>query len=58
MSVSQHTDSIIIEYDCQFRVEMPDSSITNIHKAFSELQPQILTDFTQKMRALKYGIPK
>ena len=30
-------------------VNMSDSSLVNIHKAYSELQPQILTDFTQKI---------
>jgi len=42
-------NDITIEYTCQFVVNMSDSSLANIHKAYSELQPQILTDFTQKI---------
>ena len=43
------SDSITIEFDCQFSVEIADSSLATILTAFCKLLPQILTDFIQKV---------
>ena len=42
-------NSITIEFDCQFRVEISDSSLATILIAFSKLLPQMLMDFIQKV---------
>jgi len=43
------TDSITIEFNCQFRVEITDSRLGTILMAFSKLLPEILRDFIQKV---------
>ena len=49
MGVTRHTNSITIEVGCQFRVELTDSSLGAILKAFCKLLPEILRDFIQKV---------
>ncbi|MFO0793098.1 MAG: hypothetical protein U0586_03445 [Candidatus Brocadiaceae bacterium] len=43
------SNSITIEFDCQFSVEMANSSLVTVLAAFCKLLPQILTDFIQKV---------
>ena len=49
MGATPCTNSIIIEFGCQFRVELTDSSLEAILKAFCKLLPEILRDFIQKV---------
>lgn len=49
MGATPSTDSITIEFGCQFRVEIRESSLGTILIAFGKLLPQILTDFLQKV---------
>lgn len=49
MSVIVCNDGITIEFNCQFRVELKESSLGAILKAFCELLPEILRDFIQKV---------
>ena len=38
----------MIEYDCQFRIHLPNAHLTLLLKIFTVLLPQILADFIQK----------
>ena len=49
MGATPRTDSITIEFGCQFRVELADSSLGSILKAFCKLLPEILMDVIQKV---------
>ena len=49
MGATPRTDSITIEFGCQFIVDIRESSLAAILTAFSKLLPQILTDFIQKV---------
>lgn len=49
MGIGPCTTHITVDFDCQFRVEINDCSITTILSAFCKLLPQILTDFIQKV---------
>ncbi|QQR66011.1 hypothetical protein B188_28080 [Candidatus Brocadiaceae bacterium B188] len=49
MGVTPCTNSITIEFGCQFRVELRDGSLEAILKAFCKLLPEILKDFIQKV---------
>ena len=49
MGVTPCTNSITIEFGCQFRVDIRDCSLGTILVAFSKLLPQMLTDFIQKV---------
>jgi hypothetical protein len=49
MGATPCDNSITIEYDCQFRVDIRDSSLATILMAFSKLLPQMLMDFIQKV---------
>ena len=49
MGATPSTNSIIIEFGCQFRVEIRECSLATILMAFSKLLPQMLTDFIQKV---------
>jgi len=40
---------ITVGFDCQFEVQLKDSSLTTILAAFAKLLPQLLTDFFQKV---------
>lgn len=42
-------NGITIEFDCQFRVDISDSSLAAILMAFSKLLPQVLMDFIHKV---------
>ena len=49
MGVTPCTNSITIEFGCQFRVDIRECSLATILVAFSKLLPQMLTDFIQKV---------
>ncbi|MDN3515179.1 MAG: hypothetical protein NG747_12370 [Candidatus Brocadia sp.] len=49
MGATPCTNSITMEFGCQFRVELTDSSLGTILKAFCKLLPEILRDFIQKV---------
>ncbi len=49
MGATPCRDSIRIEFGCQFRVELSDSSLAAVIMAFSKLSPDILRDFIQKV---------
>jgi len=49
MGATPCTNSITIEFNCQFRVELTQSSLDAILKAFCKLLPEILRDFIQKV---------
>lgn len=49
MDVSPHNSVITVEFECQFKVHLKDSSLGAILLAFCKLMPQILTDFIQKI---------
>lgn len=49
MGDSPCTTNITIDFDCQFRVEIKDGSLTTILSAFCKLLPQMLTDFIEKV---------
>ena len=49
MGVTPCTNSITIEFGCQFRVDIKECSLATILVAFSKLLPQMLTDFIQKV---------
>ncbi|HEY4481232.1 MAG TPA: hypothetical protein VI489_00095 [Candidatus Brocadiaceae bacterium] len=49
MGATPCTNSITIEFNCQFRVELTESSLDAILKAFCKLLPEILRDFIQKV---------
>ncbi|MBI3753748.1 MAG: hypothetical protein HY266_06880 [Deltaproteobacteria bacterium] len=49
MGVSPCTTNITIDFDCQFRVEIKDGSLTTILSAFCKLLPQMLKDFIEKV---------
>ena len=49
MGVTPGTNGITIEFGCQFRIELTDSSLESILKAFCKLLPEILRDFIQKV---------
>ena len=49
MGVTPGTNGITIEFGCQFRIELTDSSLEAILKAFCKLLPELLRDFIQKV---------
>ena len=49
MGATPCDNSITIEFDCQFSVDISDSSLATILMAFSKLLPQMLMDFIQKV---------
>ena len=49
MGVTPGTNGITIEFGCQFRIELTDSSLESILKAFCKLLPELLRDFIQKV---------
>jgi ribosomal protein S14 len=49
MGVIPPRRDITIEYECQFRVQLPNSDFSSIMKAFLKLLPQLLEDFFQKI---------
>ena len=49
MGVTPGTNGITIEFSCQFRIELTDSSLEAILKAFCKLLPELLRDFIQKV---------
>jgi hypothetical protein len=49
MGDSPCNTNITIEFDCQFRVNLGDGSLTTILSAFCKLLPKILSDFIQKV---------
>ncbi|NUO07261.1 MAG: hypothetical protein HUU08_01045 [Candidatus Brocadia sp.] len=49
MGVARRTNSITIEFGCQFLAESTDNSLEAILKAFCKLLPEILRDFIQKV---------
>ncbi len=49
MGATPCTNGITIEFGCQFRVELTDSSLEGILKAFCKLLPELLRDFIQKV---------
>lgn len=49
MGATPCTNNITIEFGCQFLVELKDSSLESILKAFCKLLPEILRDFIQKV---------
>ena len=42
-------EGIIVDFECQFKVQLKDSRISTILAAFAMLLPQLLTDFFQKV---------
>ena len=49
MGATPRTNGITIEFGCQFRIELTDSSLESILKAFCKLLPELLRDFIQKV---------
>jgi len=41
-------EGIIVDFECQFKVQLKDSRISTILAAFAMLLPQLLTDFFRK----------
>jgi hypothetical protein len=49
MGVTPQCKGIIIDFSCQFEVQLKDSTLSSILAAFAELLSQLLTDFFQKV---------
>ena len=49
MGVTPGTNGITIEFGCQFWIELTDSSLEAILKAFCKFLPELLRDFIQKV---------
>ena len=48
MGVIPRDSDITVEFDCQFRVRLPDVTLTTLLSAFTVLLPTLLSDFLQK----------
>lgn len=49
MGFTPQCEGITIDFDCQFKVRLKDSSLSSILAAFAALLPQLLMDFFQKV---------
>ena len=48
MGLTPREKDLTITFDCQFKVKVPDVTLTTLLKAFTYLLPKILVDFIQK----------
>ena len=49
MGITPQNEGITIDFYCQFKVYLKDSSISTIPAGFGALLPQLLMDFFQKV---------